>query len=205
MKIFIRTILLILVSLLGVSCAAGPGYGQGPRRGGPPMGGPGGHGGQQGQQSGIWSRSVRDYTHYRFWVDPVTGRVTRKNLGNVGHDDPGLQMYAAEKGMRILRPGETEVISAGQVPADILAKIAPLPRQGGNSRFGGVVPSRGGRPQGGYQPAPPCANGYCPPQGGPQGRQVPPAQYDSFGRIPQYVPTIPRGMKAWDAHRRGIW
>ncbi len=204
MKNLLRILLLALVSIFGVSCAAGPGHSQGPRRGGPPMGGPGGYGGQQGQQGGVWSRSVRDYTHYRVAVNSKTGEIRRTNMGNVGYDDPGLQRYAAENGVRILKPGETEVISAGQVPADIRAKIASLPRQGGNSRFGGIVSPRGGRPQGGYQPAPPCG-GYCPPQGGGRYPQQGGARYDSLGPIPQYVPRIPSGMRAWDAHRSGYW
>ncbi|MFM2383828.1 MAG: hypothetical protein RIQ72_400 [Candidatus Parcubacteria bacterium] len=209
-KTFLRIILLVLVSLLGVSCAGGPGYGQGPRRGGPPMSGPGNY--QSGPQTrnqsmGDWY-AVADgkYTHYRVSHNKVTGEIITTNMGVVPNDDPGLVAWAKRVGHRIKNKGDSTRVSIDEVPADIRAKILATQRQHGAARAGGILPPRSGRVQGGYPQAPPCNGGFCPPQGvGPQGRQAPPAQYDSFGRIPQYVPAIPRGMKAWDAHQRGYW
>lgn len=202
MKTFIRIILLALVSILGVSCASPQGQRQ--SRGGPPqmMGGPGV------QQGGQWFRMADGtYSHKRVAYNRKTGETRIIDVGDVPNNDPGLLADARENGYRVLQKGESERVSPDQVPEHIRRKIAALPRQGGNNRFGGVQPPRGGRSQG-YQPVPPCNSEYCPPQGGgypPQGRQARPAQYDSLGRIPQYVSDIPSGMKMWDAHQRGYW
>ncbi len=202
MKIFLRILLLVLVSVFGVSCASGPGYGQGPRRGGP--------GGQQGQ-GGQWYRTADGtYSHKRVAYNHKTGETKIINMGDVPNDDPGLLADARENGYRVLQKGESERVSPDQVPEHIRRKIAALPRQGGNSRFGGVVPTRGG-----YQPAPPCnggqgGSGYPagyypqhPPQHDPYMQGVDSGYVGAGGGTRQYVPTIPPGMRAGDWIRAG--
>lgn len=205
MKIFLRLVLLVLISVFTVSCAVGPGQGRGPRRGGP-------IGGQNPGQSrsGTWT-AVSDgtYSHYRVGYNKRTGETRVEKVGDVPSTDPGLLADARANGYQVLQKGESRTVSPDQVPAHIREKILAEQRRGGRAGFGGVIPpqSRGHQWHPQAQPQFVPQGGYCPPQGGvwPQQGQVRPRGYDSFGPMPEYMSRIPRGMNMWEAHRRGYW
>lgn len=200
--------ILLVLTLLGVSCASGPGYGQGPRRGGPPQM-VGAQVGPQGQ-GGQWYRTADGtYSHKRVAYNRKTGETKIIDMGDVPNNNPGLLADARENGYRVLQKGESERVSPDQVPDHIREKILAEQRRGGRVGFGGIIPPQGGGPQWHPQVQHQFAlqGGFCPPQGGawPQQGQVRPRGYDSFGPMPEYVPRIPRGMNMWEAHQRGYW
>lgn len=201
MKVFLRFLLLVLVSVFAVSCAVGPGQGRGPRRG------PTGQNQMQPRSGGTWTQ-VADgtYSHYRVGYNKKTRETRVEKIGDVPNTDPGLLADAHANGYRVLQKGESRTVSPDQVPAHIREKILAEQRRGGRAGFGGIIPPQGRGPQ--WHPQPQFApQGGYPPQGGvwPQQGQVRPRGYDSFGPMPEYVPRIPRGMNMWEAHRRGYW
>lgn len=125
---------------------------------------------------GQWSR-VADgtYTHYRVYTNPLTGETRIENIGVVQANDPEFLTLAKRQGFQVLQAGDAQRVNPSEVPSEIRQRAEGQIQNG----FGGYGGQGYGYPGGGYQ--------------------------DGGYPMPRYIPTIPRGMRTWDAHTRGYW